>query len=547
MVIPTRHRPGYLAVALESLTAQARAAGAEVIVVCDGEDPATASVAETHRVRLVTLPAPVGANAARNAGVAAAGAELIAFLDDDVRVDAGWMQALLHGVRNAPEHDVFGGPIRARLEGGGPRACGREPAPITHLEAGEADHDVAFVWSANMAVRRRAWELVGPFDETVHGRGEEEEWLRRYAAAGGRVRYLAAAAIEHRRTAEDARLPALTRAAYALGITARRWDARKGAAPSVRAELRVLAGCAWHTLRRRCAIGVVMGAHAAGRVREALRTGPPPPSPSRDDFLSGESGEVSGIRATTRAVLADARADVRAFATAQGPRLDAAAAAVPPRRVLAVAVERPEAPNLLASARAELLRSHHHVEVVTGAVGGRGKFENLRALIDADRIARADWLIVLDDDVALPAGFLDRFLFLAERFDLRIAQPAHRFRSHAGWRVTRRTPGGLVRETAFVEIGPLTAFAAETFPVLLPFPPLRAGWGLDAHWAAIARERGWRIGVVDATPITHLLRPVAAAYAREAAISEARAFLAERAYVRASEAQRTLAAHRSWR
>ena len=38
---------------------------------------------------------------------------------------------------------------------------------------------------------------------------------------------------------------------------------------------------------------------------------------------------------------------------------------------------------------------------------------------------------------------------------------------------------------------------------LLPFPELRFGWGLDLHWAALAAERGWRLGVVDATPVRH--------------------------------------------
>ena len=56
------------------------------------------------------------------------------------------------------------------------------------------------------------------------------------------------------------------------------------------------------------------------------------------------------------------------------------------------------------------------------------------------------------------------------------------------------------------------------------------GWGLDARWSAIAAERGWPIGVIDATPIRHL-RPVAAAYPRDAAIAEAEAFLDGRAYV----------------
>jgi hypothetical protein len=100
-----------------------------------------------------------------------------------------------------------------------------------------------------------------------------------------------------------------------------------------------------------------------------------------------------------------------------------------------------------------------------------------------------------------------------------------------------------VRETSFVEIGPVTAFHRDTFATLLPFPELRMGWGLDAHWAAVAREHGWRIGVVDATPVGHTLRPAADAYPREAAAAEARAFLAGRPYVRRDEV-RTLAVHR---
>jgi hypothetical protein len=212
--------------------------------------------------------------------------------------------------------------------------------------------------------------------------------------------------------------------------------------------------------------------------------------------------------------------------------------------VLVLAIERPDVPNLLADARRELARSRHQVDFRAAPVSGRGKFENLNALL-ADHPATAhDWLMVIDDDVALPRGFLDAFIFLAERFGLRLAQPAHRHRSHAAWRVTRRRPASLVRETRFVEIGPVCAFHADTFATLLPFPPLRIGWGLDAHWSALARQRGWKLGVVDATPVRHGLRPIAADYDRRAAVDEAANFLADRPYTRAADAQRTIATHR---
>ena len=274
---------------------------------------------------------------------------------------------------------------------------------------------------------------------------------------------------------------------------------------------------------------------------DAPRPAPPgdaaPPSAGPTDWASGESGIVGGIRLGVRTRVEDALLDARRWATLEPPRLARAAHRAPARRlrVLALGVERDDRANLMAPARAELRRSRHDVEVVTSGVGGRGKFENLNTLLAAHAQAGPldghDWLVVLDDDVALPRGFLDQFLFLAERFELKLAQPAHRRRSHAAWRVTRRRGGSVVRETRFVEIGPLCAFHRDTFATLLPYPPLQAGWGLDSHWAALARARGWRIGVVDATPIRHVMRPIADSYRRADAIAEA---------------QRTLATHARW-
>jgi hypothetical protein len=266
-----------------------------------------------------------------------------------------------------------------------------------------------------------------------------------------------------------------------------------------------------------------------------------------DDFLSGESGYVSGIRATTKAVAADALADALRLARLEPWRLRRAAASWPRRSVLALAVERTGTPNVLAAAREELASSRHQVRFTAASAERRGKFENLNLLLAANRLDGYDWLLVVDDDVKLPRGFLDAFIFLAERFQFRLAQPAHRSRSHAAWRVTRRRATAVARETAFVEIGPVVGFAAETFDALLPFPELRVGWGLDAHWSAIAREHGWRIGVIDATAIAHGLRPIASSYDRREAIEEARQFLSSRPYTKAVDAQRTLATHRSWK
>jgi hypothetical protein len=244
--------------------------------------------------------------------------------------------------------------------------------------------------------------------------------------------------------------------------------------------------------------------------------------------------------------VSDAVCDLAAVAALTPWRLRRAAATSPRRRVLVLAVERTDAPNILAAAHAELQRSRHEVQFVSTAVGERGKFENLDALLEREPATGHDWLLLLDDDVRLPRDFLDVFVFLSERFDFALAQPAHRWRSHAAWAVTRRRPGVVARQTRFVEIGPVSALRADTFSELTPFPALRFGWGLDAHWSAVAAARGWRTGIIDATPVDHGIRRIASSYDPGAAIAEARAFLADRPYTRAAEAQQTLATHRRW-
>lgn len=563
VAIPTRGRAPYLDVALASIAPQTRQAGARLIVVLDGPDPASAQVASRYGAQTITLPVPGGLNASRNAAidriaVSSAGPEatpdapegpdtpqdgLIIFVDDDVEAPPGWLAALIAGAEANLEHDVLGGPIRAWLEGGGPRHCGREPAPITTLDLGSADVDADYVWGANLALRPRAIQRAGRFDEHLQGRGDEEEWLDRLAAAGGRVRYIAAAGLVHRRCGRDAELAHLARAGYRLGRASRANDVRKGVPPTLIRELRDLAGAGWHTLARRCSYGLVFAAHAAGRIQEALDPSPAAPD---GDFVSGQSGYVAGVRAVGLARVADAVADGRAALSRRRLARDSARwTAV--RHVHVLALERTDVPNILDAALSELQGSRHRVTVTRGAAGDRGRFENLNRLADASpELARADWLIILDDDVALPRGFLDTFLFLAERHDLSLAQPAHRRLSHAAWPVTRRRSGSVLRQTAFVEIGPLVAFRRDALERLLPFPGLRVGWGVDAYWGALAAEHGWRVGVIDATAISHVLRPVAASYDPSAALAESRAFLAEHPHITAAQAARTVQTHRSW-
>jgi glycosyltransferase involved in cell wall biosynthesis len=271
VVVPTKDRPDYLEVTLRSLRDQDLAEPYELLVVDDGSDPGTRAAAHEAGARLLRPRGGRGPNTARNTGIAEAGAGLIALVDDDVHAPRGWLRAMVEGAARHPEADAYGGPIRARFEGPAPRSCGREAPPITALDLGPADREAELVWSANMLLRRAAWERVGPLDERFSTGGDEEEWLRRLRAAGGRVMYLAGAALDHRRAGDDARLRSLMRSAYRRGRNMRAYDGMRGTAPSLGRELRVLAGCGWHTARRGCPQGLIAGAHSTGRLLEAVR------------------------------------------------------------------------------------------------------------------------------------------------------------------------------------------------------------------------------------------------------------------------------------
>jgi glycosyltransferase involved in cell wall biosynthesis len=274
VIVPTRERPEYLRVTLESLSAQDLDSDTyEVVVVDDATSPRTRAIAERVRgaqIRYVERVGEPGLNSARNTGIAAAGSDLIVFVDDDVEAPPPWLRELVAGRRRHPEAQAFGGPIELRLEGSRLPMCGREPPPLTMLDGGPRDREIELVWGANMAITRGAVELAGSFDPGVPYGFDEDMWERRLRAAGGRIVYLARAGLVHRRAPRDATLRALTRESYRRGRALRRYVEHRGDAPSAARELRVLAGCVFHIFRYRCGNGILLTAHSAGRVRELM-------------------------------------------------------------------------------------------------------------------------------------------------------------------------------------------------------------------------------------------------------------------------------------
>ncbi|MDO9353745.1 MAG: glycosyltransferase [Solirubrobacteraceae bacterium] len=533
IAIPTLGRPGQLDTTLASIAPQAKARAVEILVVDDGPSPETREAAERHGAGYLDAGMPGGPNAARNRAFEATDAPLVILLDDDIRAWPHWLDELLAAHEREPaDVAVLAGQIKPVLDPRfAPRSCGRHGAPITELQLGDQDKDVIHGWSANMGVRRDWWMKAGPFDEAHAIGGDEEEWVDRATAAGGRTRYIAHAGVDHERVGEDASLRKLMRAQRYRGRNLRLFDTQQGRAPGLVTELKVLLACVAHVIIRRCPMGLTLVAHSLGRVQQTIAPAPPPARPGLNDFLSGRSGHVAGKRGELLRV-ADRLLDLlRAPLTAVEQRR---AQSIPPRRILALAIARN--PSDFAPIAAELSAGRHRVELDLQPIDTRGKFERLTAMLAEHDLTAYDHVLLVDDDVDLPAGFLDRFIWAVESTGLLLAQPAHRRHSHAAWPVTRRRLATTARRSHFVEIGPVTLLRGPALEALVPFPDdLTMGWGLDVHWGAIAREHDWPIGVVDSTPLLHK-NPVAGGYGREPVVDAARRFLSGRAYVTRDEA-----------
>ena len=104
-----------------------------------------------------------------------------------------------------------------------------------------------------------------------------------------------------------------------------------------------------------------------------------------------------------------------------------------------VGVVRPEHLRTVARMRRELTRSRHDVRLhLVAPAPGAGKWANINAALRAAPVGDADWLLIVDDDVVLPRGFLDRFLAAAEA--RRPGAGAARARVRLARRVGRHPP-----------------------------------------------------------------------------------------------------------
>lgn len=165
------------------------------------------------------------------------------------------------------------------------------------------------------------------------------------------------------------------------------------------------------------------------------------------------------------------------------------------------------------------------------------KFTLVNRLLAEERLDESTYVLLSDDDIRLPQGFLDRYLDVVERHRFALAQPARSHDSSIDHGFVERIDGIEARWTRFVEIGPLLSIHRSAFGLLLPFDERSPmGWGYDLAWPACLEPAGLRLGIVDAVPVEHKLRPQAALYSHTAEQETMRRFLAASRHLARSEA-----------
>jgi len=213
VVICTRDRAAVIGRAVEGALREARAAGGEVLVVDNGSTDGTPALLAELAARYapllrVTREPEVGLSVARNRGLAEMCGEIAVFLDDDAVPRPGWLAALCAPFRD-PRVACVGGRIRLHFPTPPPAwltpalhpalsayDLGDEPRTVRY---GEADYP----YGANIAFRRTAARACGGFSTRVGLRGdvqlqhEETDLCYRLERAGGEVRWVPAACVDH--------------------------------------------------------------------------------------------------------------------------------------------------------------------------------------------------------------------------------------------------------------------------------------------------------------------------------------------------------------
>ena len=190
--------------------------GDEVIVIDNSSTDNTPDVVISYKAELPIkyFFEPVqGLSAARNRALEEFCTDVCVFVDDDITLTAGLINAYRTAIEGNSAHHFFGGRLTPDWQGQEPAWYRGESIPLLDGILGRYDlgaQNIAYhqhsllPYGANFALRRSLIDRVGSFDLSLGvqgdklGRGEETDYFNRAMALGFSGMYLANAGAGHR-------------------------------------------------------------------------------------------------------------------------------------------------------------------------------------------------------------------------------------------------------------------------------------------------------------------------------------------------------------
>ena len=160
-----------------------------------------AFVERGHRQVRYLFEGRQGVSYARNAGIAAARAPIVAFTDDDILVAPNWLAAMHHAFEQHPDIDLVGGKVLPKWITPPPAwLTSQHWSPLALLDHGNAPFQLDVrrplcMVTANMGVRRHVFGRIGPFEARFQrvkdriGSTEDHDLLLRFYRHGGKGLY----------------------------------------------------------------------------------------------------------------------------------------------------------------------------------------------------------------------------------------------------------------------------------------------------------------------------------------------------------------------
>ena len=185
VIMPVRNGSNYIREALDSLARQGMEM--EVIVVDDGSEDDTASIAAGAGCRVLSHPVSLGPVRAKNTGLAAAKGAFILFLDHDDRLRDGALRTLMDAVAADPQAMA----VEAKVQDFLSPDAGPMPGTLVRPEPYYG------LFTGAILIRREAFDRIGPFPEQLQA-GEIIDWFSRMEQHQLKVRKIDAVTADRR-------------------------------------------------------------------------------------------------------------------------------------------------------------------------------------------------------------------------------------------------------------------------------------------------------------------------------------------------------------